>query len=369
MSFQLGQTVGGYEFVGVLDGSKPEVAYTVRNHLSQRMEALKVLPRASDDQERVERFLREIKVHAGLLHPNIVTFYNAAELDGQLVMTTELVDGITLAERMKAGPLRWSEAVSYIAQVLAALAYAHERGIVHRNVTPENIIITADATAKLTGFGLAKPLSAPNLTQVGSVLGELNYISPEQIQGRTIDARADLYSVGVVLYQALTGRLPFESFSHFQVMLAHVSAEPPSASSIQPGVPPQFDPILSTALTKDPSNRFQSAEQFRAHLESVADGLRGSIYSVASHEEHVQPAVAETSEPAASEHEAPAIEDLQPQPVFVERVAAAQDTSDLLPSFGVVVSTGLSQRQLVMLGVFSLLIGTLIALLLTTVRP
>ncbi|HJT88425.1 MAG TPA: serine/threonine-protein kinase [Bryobacteraceae bacterium] len=362
MSFQLGQIAGGYEFLEVLGSSKGEVAFKVRNHLSQRLEALKVLPHSSaDDRERVERFLREIKVHAGLQHPNIVTFYNAAELEGQLVMTTELVEGITLAERMQAGPLRWSEVVSHMTQVLLALGYAHEHGIVHRNVTPENIIITPDATVKLTGFGLAKPLAAPNLTQTGFVLGELKYISPEQIKGSSnIDARADLYSAGVVMYEALTGRLPFEFDSQFQVMMAHANADPLPASEAAPGVPPEFDPILLMALSKDPAARLETADLFRAHLENIAESLRSRPHA---------------SSVGARPEPAPAVPESEQQGEPPELVASryenfsdAPGSRDLVPTFGVIASTGLGQRQMIALGVFALLIGMLIAVLLAVIK-
>jgi eukaryotic-like serine/threonine-protein kinase len=367
MSFEVGQTVGGYEFQSLLHSPNTELAYQVRNHLSGRVEALKLLPPTMcGDRERVDRFLREIKVHAGLLHPNIVTFYNAAELDGQLIMTTELVEGITLAERMKSGPLRWSEVVCHITQVLLALDYAHEQGIIHRNVTPENIIITADATVKLSGFALAKPVSSPGLTQVGAVLGELNYISPEQIRGtRLVDSRADLYSVGVVMYEALTGRLPFDAASQYQIMMAHVNANPLAASAAHRGVPSEFDSILFTALAKEPANRFQSADQFRAHVESVADGLRTRSNRGAANSRDAE------FERAEKEHSIPEESpDIRSQePVRQDySVPAASDPVDLAPTFGVLASAGLNQRQLVRLGILSVSIGVLIAILLTVVK-
>lgn len=273
--FQVGQTIGNYEFLDRLNSSHSEVAYKVRNHLTQRLEALKVLD-SPDGREGVERFIREIKVHARLTHPNIITFYNAAELEGQLVMTMELVNGITLAERLRLmGALSWMEAVSHISQVLMALGFAHEQGIIHRNVTPDTIILTADTTVKLTGFELAKPLASPSLTQTGSVMGALKYIPPEQIRGiGELDARSDLYSVGMVLYEALTGRLPFESASQFKVMMDHVNAEPPAPSALNSQVPAEFDAVVLKALAKDPADRFQSADEFRARLESVKHSLR-----------------------------------------------------------------------------------------------
>ncbi|MBZ5575130.1 MAG: serine/threonine protein kinase [Acidobacteriia bacterium] len=369
MSFELGRTVGGYEFLDVLDTSSMDVAYKVRNHLSQRLEALKVLPaNSSDDREGVERFLREIKVHARLLHPNIVTFYNAAELEGQLIMTTEFVEGITLTERVKQmGGLPWCEAFSHVTQILLALGYAHEQGIVHRNVTPDSIILTADATVKLSGFGLAKLMASPSLTQAGAVLGALGYIPPEQIRGvGTLDARSDLYSVGVVLYEALTGRLPFDSQSQFQVMLDHVAAEPPAPSAINPQVPPEFDSIVMTALAKDPAARFQSADQFRARLEGVRNTLRGKTGAPAVSGPSNREVPLETAAPVAA-RETVADTHLgaegSPGPVLVP------DGGSLVPAFCAVPPVHLGHRSLLILGVSSLAIGMVVAVLMTVARP
>ena len=225
MSFQIGQRVGGYEFIDFISSSKDGVAFKVRNILAHRFEMLKVLPEnLKDDHDRVSRFFREVKLHASLLHPNIVTFFNAMELERELVMTTELVEGTTLADRLARGPLPWKEAIGYVSQVLAALGCAHEHGVVHRDITPQNMIITPDGVVKLAGFGLAKTDTDAQLTQLGTVVGSVRYISPEQVKAVTApDPRSDIYSVGVVLYEALTGRVPFDSKSQFEIMLLHVN--------------------------------------------------------------------------------------------------------------------------------------------------
>jgi len=365
MGFRLGQTVGSYEFLEVLGASEIDVAYKVRNHLSGRLEALKVLAHhaSPEDREGVERFLREIKVHARLLHPNIVTFYTAAELEGQLVMTTELVEGITLKERLKQmGLLPWCEVVSHISQILLALGYAHEQGIVHRNVTPDSIIVTADATVKLSGFGLAKSVSSPSLTQAGSVIGALKYIPPEQITGGTLDARGDLYSTGVVLYEALTGRLPFASRSQFQVMLDHVVAEAPAPSVVNPQVPAEFDSIVLKVLTKDPNERFQSADQFRIQLEGVRDYLRAKGAAAAdvgrvSAEE--RPDERETAAPLAEARPMAAVEAGRGAGSF------PLPETEMVPAFCAAQSVSMLQRNLVILGISSLAIGMAVALLLS----
>src|ERR1700674_3380200 len=147
-----GQTIGGYEVIDLLESSKEGMTYKVWNVLVQRFEALRVLPKSlQDDPERVTRFLREAKVHARITHPNIVSFYHATQLDGQLVMTTELVEGTTLAGRRELGPVPVADALNYVSQVLSGLAYAHALHVVHRDVTPTNIILTPGGVVKLTG--------------------------------------------------------------------------------------------------------------------------------------------------------------------------------------------------------------------------
>src|SRR5579872_3404829 len=169
MGFEIGKTVAGYEIVEVLGTSKTGVAYKVRNVFAQRFEVLKILPKSiQDDEEQNARFLREIKVHAQLLHPNIVTFYNAREIEGQLVMTTEFVPGVVLTEKLQAGPIAWRDAFRYAGDALSALEYAHANGIIHRGLSSSNLVITTDGIVRLGGFGLAKSISDPQLTAVGT---------------------------------------------------------------------------------------------------------------------------------------------------------------------------------------------------------
>jgi serine/threonine protein kinase len=273
MAFQLGQTIDDYEVIDLLDSSKKNVTYRVRNVPERRFEALRVLPKTlQDDQEKVTRFLRESKVHARLTHPNIVSFYKATHLDGQLVMTTELVEGTTLAQRLELGPLQISEALRLISLVLAALEHAHNLAIVHRDITPSNIILTPDGGVKLMGFGLAKAATDLNLTQPGTVIGSLYYSSPEQIKGLSeLDGRTDIYSVGVVLYESVTGKKPFDQKSEFELMLAQVHMLPPAPSTVNPDVTPELNEAILKALVKDPLFRFQTTEDFQHRI----DTLRG----------------------------------------------------------------------------------------------
>ena len=373
IGFQVGQRIGNYEFLEILSSSHLEVAYKVRNHLTQRLEALKVLSAdAGADREGVERFIREIKVHARLVHPNIVTFYNAAEMEGQLVMTMELVNGITLLERLKRmGSLPWVEAVSHIGQILQALSFAHDQGIIHRNVTPETIIITADTTVKLSGFDLAKPMASPGLTQAGSVLGALKYIPPEQIRGvQPLDARSDLYSVGMVLYEALTGRLPFDSQSQFKLMMDHVNTEAPPPSSVNSKVPAEFDSVVLKALAKSPADRFQTADEFRARLQTVKNTLRAKAGAPAvpvsgASDGITEPEAAQTAPPPAPAR------NLGGDSGLASQIPTGRPVSETaIPSFAMAggPDTGRRSMMLLALGLSSLLIGVAVALLLAVAR-
>ncbi len=307
MTFEIGKTYNGYEILDVLKMSKTQVDYRVRNLQERRLEVLTVLPgNLQGDQERMERFLREMKVHARLNHPNIVGFYSAMELERQAVMTTELVEGVTLRERLEAGPLGCTEAVAYFRQVLAALACAHGQKIVHRDITPASIVITPEGVVKLSGFGLAKSPNSPQLTQLGAVVGSLKYISPEQIKGSgALDPRGDLYSVGVVLYEAITGKTPFESASQFELMLAHVSQIPKAPSALRTGIPEAMDRVVLKALAKDPAERYQTAQEFSAAL----DGMQ---------------AVASVPAPAVSEPAAVAAGATEPAPPPVKSEPAIE---------------------------------------------
>lgn len=268
MGFVLNQVIDNYECLGIIEKPRVGVTYKVRNLATGELEALRALPVAtSRDPESAERLLREIRVHTRLSHPNIVVFHDAFEIAGQLVMTTELVEGRTLADLCREGPIPPRDGIGTISGVLEGLEEAHALGIVHRGITAEHVIVTADGAVKLGGFGFAKPASDSNLTQVGTVVGDPRYISPEQVLGQvTLDGRSDIYSVGVLLYQTLSGKMPFEGLNDIEVLTAQVRSEPQPPSALNPAIWPELDRIVLTALKKSPDERFATAREFRMAL-------------------------------------------------------------------------------------------------------
>jgi serine/threonine protein kinase len=267
MTLSPSRTADTYDYLGIIDKPKAGVTYKVRNRTTGEFEALRTLPGASaGDPETRDRFLREIRVHTRLAHPNIVAFHDCFELDGQLVMTAEYVEGHTLAELCAAGPLPVSEAIDMVSQVLCGLEEAHALGIVHRAITADHVHITPSGVVKLGGFGLAKPVADVKLTQTGALLGNPRYISPEQVMGAALDARSDVYSAGILLFQALAGIVPFDSTNDFDVMVEQVRSVPPAPGAYNSAVSHELDAVVLHALAKQPEGRFSTARAFREAL-------------------------------------------------------------------------------------------------------
>ena len=268
MSYEIGSRVGDYEILQILGAGGMGRVYKVRNVLSDRVEAMKVLlPDLEGNPGLADRFMREIKVQASLDHPNIAALHTALRIENQLMMLMEYVDGVTLDKMMEAGPVPIDKAVDYIAQVLSALAYAHARGVVHRDLKPANMMIMPNGVVKLMDFGIAKMTADRKLTQTGSTVGSLYYMSPEQIKGAVdLDPRSDLYSLGVSLYEVVTGARPFQGDSEYSIMAAHLQKNPPPPIEISPNLPNGLNEIILQALQKEPAKRFQTADAFRNAL-------------------------------------------------------------------------------------------------------
>jgi len=271
MDLQIGSTIGDYQVTGILGAGGMGKVYKVRNVISDRAEAMKVLlPDLATAPELADRFLREIKLLGSLEHPNIAALRTALRVDNQLLMLMEFVDGVTLEQKLKEGPLPVAQAVDYATQALAALDYAHAHGVIHRDIKPANMMLTPSGVVKLMDFGIAKGAGDHKLTMTGTTMGSLYYMSPEQIQGASnLDARADLYSMGVSLYELVTGKRPFDGDSQFAIMSAHLEKRPVPPVQLDPRLPAALNDIILLSVAKDPNERFQTAGAFRNALGSV----------------------------------------------------------------------------------------------------
>ncbi|HEV2101269.1 MAG TPA: serine/threonine-protein kinase [Candidatus Acidoferrum sp.] len=268
--FTVGQSVGDYEVLSILGLGGMGKVYKVRNVISDRAEAMKVLlPDLTAHQSLADRFLREIRLLASLNHPNIAALRTALTYENQLVMIMEFVEGETLANRIARASISTSEAVNYSQQILSALSYAHKHNIIHRDIKPANMMLTPQGAVKLMDFGIARSGTDGSLTSTGTTLGSLNYMPPEQVRGEAADARSDLYSFGISLYELLTGKLPFQGDSQYSLMTAQLNQQPPSPISLRADVPPALNEIILMAMAKEPADRFQSADAFSNALKSV----------------------------------------------------------------------------------------------------
>jgi eukaryotic-like serine/threonine-protein kinase len=275
--FVPGQRIGDYEVLGVLGAGGMGKVYKVRNVISDRIEAMKVLlANLAAQKDLADRFLREIKLLASLSHPNIAALNTALTLDNQLVMMMEYVDGVTLAARLQQGLIPPADAVNYSEQVLSALSYAHKLNVIHRDVKPANMMLTPKGVVKLMDFGIARPNNDAGMTVTGTTLGSLNYMSPEQVRGEPVDQRSDLYSMGVSIYEMVTGQLPFRGHSNYSVMSAHLQEPPQPPIVLRPDLPKGLSDIIVMAMAKDPKDRFQSADALSNALRSVLPAATGA---------------------------------------------------------------------------------------------
>jgi serine/threonine-protein kinase len=316
MNYEVGSRVGDYEVLQVLGAGGMGRVYKVRNVISERVEAMKVLlPDLDGDPDLANRFMREIKVQASLDHPNIAVLHTALRIENQLLMLMEFVEGVTLESLMAAGPVPIGQAVDYMTQVLSALSYAHARGVIHRDLKPANMMITADGVVKLMDFGIARMQQDRKLTQTGQTVGSLYYMSPEQIKGAMdLDARSDLYSLGVSLYEVCTGARPFQGDSEYSIMAAHLQANPPPPIQVAPNLPPALSEIILLSLEKDPANRFQTADAMRSALLSVSQPGQAAVAPPPAPVSQTAPIAAPPQAPEAAPEAAPVAAPPPPPP-------------------------------------------------------
>ena len=265
---------GRYRIIRKLGAGGMADVYLAEDQELGRRVAIKILnDRHAADDSFIERFRREAKNAAGLSHPNIVSIYDRGEAEGTYYIAMEFLDGRSLKELIVArGPAPVKIAVDYARQILAAVGAAHRHGIVHRDIKPHNVLVGGEGRVKVTDFGIARS-GASQMTEVGSIIGTAQYLSPEQARGAPVDQTSDLYSVGVVLYEMLTGQVPFTGDTPLEIAMKHLSEVPTPPSELRPEVPHDLDSVVLRALAKEPSERYQSAEEMDADLARVAEGM------------------------------------------------------------------------------------------------
>jgi hypothetical protein len=288
MRFASGARLGPFEILAPLGAGGMGEVYRARDTRLDRPVAIKLLPRELLDtpRRRIERFRLEARAIARITHPHICTLYDVGEDGSAIFLVMEYVDGVTLGRRLEDGPLPLAVALRAAVQIAGALDHAHRHGVVHADLKPANIMLTRDSV-KLLDFGLARlherhdeaPFDATRserLTAVGSIAGTVPYMAPEQIEGREVDGRTDIFAFGVVLFEMICGRRPFEGDSRASLMAAIVAAEPPELSSLQPRAPASLERLIRRCLAKDPEDRWQTARDMAAELKWIAEAAAAS---------------------------------------------------------------------------------------------
>jgi predicted Ser/Thr protein kinase len=273
----VGELIAGrYELEKLVGSGGMSNVFRAHDRLLERTVALKILhEQYTRDEDYVERFRREARAVAQLAHPNIVTVIDRGEQEGRQFIVFEYIDGDNLKELSNRGPLEVREAIRLTLQVARALSFAHERGLVHRDVKPQNVLLNEDGQAKVTDFGIARSLDVHGVTQTGTVLGTSDYIAPEQARGQKVDPKTDIYSLGVVLYELLSGEVPFAGDNFVAVAMRHVNEPAPSVLDRRLDCPVRLDLAIQRAMSKDPEDRFESMGDFALELEACLAEVDG----------------------------------------------------------------------------------------------
>ena len=273
----VGELIAGrYELEKLVGSGGMSNVFRAHDRLLERTVALKILhEQYTRDDDYVERFRREARAVAQLTHPNIVTVIDRGEQDGRQFIVFEFVEGENLKEVIAHGQVPVRDAVGLALQVARALSFAHGRGLVHRDVKPQNVLLNEDGQAKVTDFGIARSLDVQGVTQTGTVLGTSDYIAPEQARGQKVDPKTDMYSLGAVLYELLTGDVPFAGDNFVAVAMRHVNEPAPSVLEHRPDCPVRLDLAVQRAMAKDPADRFESMDDFASELETCLAEVDG----------------------------------------------------------------------------------------------
>ncbi len=273
----VGELIAGrYELEKLVGSGGMSNVFKAHDRLLERTVALKILhEQFTRDEDYVERFRREARAVARLAHPNIVTVIDRGEQDGRQFIVFEYIDGPNLKDLTRDGPLEVRDAIGLTLQVARALSFAHDRGLVHRDVKPQNVLLNEDGQAKVTDFGIARSLDVQGVTQTGTVLGTSDYIAPEQARGQKVDPKTDIYSLGAVLYELLVGEVPFSGDNFVAVAMRHVNEPVPSVLEARPDCPARLDFAIQRAMAKDPDDRFQSMDELVAELEACLAEVDG----------------------------------------------------------------------------------------------
>ncbi|MDQ3806451.1 MAG: serine/threonine protein kinase, partial [Acidobacteriota bacterium] len=275
----IGQIVGNYKIEQKLGEGGMGAVYRGIDMMIEREVAIKVLRAELASQPQVvERFRSEAVTLAKLNHPNIATLYSFMRQGENFFMVLEFVRGATLDQVIQQrGALPVEQAVPLFCQVLDGIQHAHEYGIIHRDIKPANMMLTERGNLKVLDFGIARILGTARMTRQGNVIGTIEYMSPEQVKGLETDARSDIYSLGMLLYEMLTGRIPFDITNEFELMKAQIEQMPVAPRQLNPAIPESVEQAIGRAIAKDPAHRFQSAGEFRAFFLSAGFAATGRL--------------------------------------------------------------------------------------------